>query len=307
MEPKVLQTPPGSDPDNASNIGDAEARTVRVSVAIAKPVPAEVPVGADVPLQVKVSCAAGSDLRGGCVNILAQEQVVASRQLIEYRDGCNETDEFAVRAPDRLGEFSWTLFFPRQQIEGIAYLESSLPVSFRTRPHRTSLAVWEVPSPVLIGDRFRIKVGAKKWARASLAARTSISLTTGAKIGHGTLGDTPLAGTSALLGEIGTPPAPGGDVFLTATIAAQERKCPMSELPPRSASRPSSGPRIGDRQGHRVCVWGPAGGCAGGLRSVSGRHRRGRPGADRNAGGKLQPRGLEIRVRGLTHGDRDRR
>jgi hypothetical protein len=230
MEPKILQTSSGSAPDDASNVdGDAKARVVRVSLAIAKPVPAEVPVGADVMLQVTVACAAGSDLRGGRVNILAQEQVVASRELIEYRDGCNETDEFAVPAPDRLGEFTWTLLFPRQQIAGVAYQESSLPVSFRTKPLRTSLAVWEVPSPVQIGDRFPIKVGAKSSGACALGgAKIDILDETGAKIGHGTLGDAPLAGTSALYwSEIGLAAPPRTGMFSwTATIAAEELKVP---------------------------------------------------------------------------------
>jgi hypothetical protein len=63
----------------------------------------------------------------------------------------------------------------------------------------TSLAVWDVPMPVVAGQPFAIKVGAKSASGHALAGRrVEVSDAAGAVVASGTLGDTPLAGTEAL-------------------------------------------------------------------------------------------------------------
>jgi hypothetical protein len=57
----------------------------------------------------------------------------------------------------------------------------------------TSLAVWDVPTPVVVGERFAIKVGAK-----SGSGRVEVSDATGVALASGTLGETPWPGTEAL-------------------------------------------------------------------------------------------------------------
>jgi hypothetical protein len=165
---------------------------------LAEPVPSQVPVAADVLLQVRVAGAA-RDLSGGRIEVVAGEEIVATAVLIAFRDNFNETAAFAVRAPVRVVAFGWTVRFPPQEIGGIAYEESVLPVSSQTRPHRTSLAVWSVPSPVRVGDRFAVTVGAKSSGACALGgARIEIRDETGAPLGQGILGDTPWPGTDAL-------------------------------------------------------------------------------------------------------------
>jgi hypothetical protein len=62
-----------------------------------------------------------------------------------------------------------------------------------------SLAVWDVPMPVIAGETFAIKVGAKSASAHALAGgRVEVSDSTGAVVGSGKLGDTPLPGTEAL-------------------------------------------------------------------------------------------------------------
>jgi hypothetical protein len=62
-----------------------------------------------------------------------------------------------------------------------------------------SLAVWDVPMPVIAGERFSIKVGAKSASGRTLAGgRVEVSDSTGAVIATGTLGDAPLPETEAL-------------------------------------------------------------------------------------------------------------
>jgi hypothetical protein len=175
----------------------AEARPV-LHLQLAEPVPPQVPVGANVLLQVRVSGAAG-DLSGGRIEVMAGEEIVATAVLIAFRDNFNETAAFAVTAPVGVEAFGWTIRFPPQEIGGIAYEGSALPVSSQTRPHRTSLAVWSVPSPVRVADRFVVTVGAKSSGACALSgARIEVRDEAGAPVGQAVLGDTPWPGTDAL-------------------------------------------------------------------------------------------------------------
>ena len=63
----------------------------------------------------------------------------------------------------------------------------------------TSLAVWDVPMPVVAGGTFQVKAGAKAAdGRALAGCRVEVFDATGAVVASGTLGDTPWAGTEAL-------------------------------------------------------------------------------------------------------------
>jgi hypothetical protein len=62
-----------------------------------------------------------------------------------------------------------------------------------------SLAVWDVPMPVVAGEKFAIKVGAKSSSSGPPAgARVEVRDASGAVAASGALGDTPLPGTEAL-------------------------------------------------------------------------------------------------------------
>jgi hypothetical protein len=195
------------------------------------PIPPEVPVGAGIALKVKASCAAGSNPRGGFVNVVTPEGIVATVGLAAYRDDSCETAEFTVKAPDQVGEVNWTLLFPRQEIDGVTYAETAHPISFRTRPHRTSLAIWAVPSPVQVAERFSITVGAKSSGACNLAGgRVAILDENDAEIGHAMLGDMPWPDTSALYWariELAAPPREGTFSW-RAAFAARELALPHS-------------------------------------------------------------------------------
>ena len=165
---------------------------------LAEPVPPQVPVGADIALQVRVS-GATCDLSGGRIEVVAGEEIVATAELIAFRDNFNETAAFTVTAPVHVESFDWKIRFPPQEIDGIAYEESALRVSSQTRPHQTSLAVWSVPSPVRVAGRFAVAVGAKSSGACALSgAKIEIRDETGAPQGEGILGDTLWPGTDAL-------------------------------------------------------------------------------------------------------------
>jgi hypothetical protein len=72
-----------------------------------------------------------------------------------------------------------------------------------------SLAVWDVPMPVVAGEKISIKVGAKSASGRKLGGcRVEVSDATGAVVASGQLGEAPLAGTEALYWTALDVPAP---------------------------------------------------------------------------------------------------
>jgi hypothetical protein len=205
-----------------------------VNLAFAEPVPAGVPVGSLFRAKIVASCASGSDLSGAVIKLVASAETIASVTLNQQIDGPAIQELVAMlvaKAPARVGEFIWTVLFPAQEIHGRTYPENALPMSFRTRPHRTSLAVWDVPAPVVIGEKFAVKVGAKSSGACGLAgAKVEILDAAGNAVAHGTLGHAALPGTDALYWtEIAlTAPAREGTFSWTAAFAAFEPELPHS-------------------------------------------------------------------------------
>ena len=68
----------------------------------------------------------------------------------------------------------------------------------------TSLAVWDVPMPVVAGGTFSIKIG----ATAKTGTKVEVVDASGVVVAAGTLGDKPLAGTDTLLWTTLDVPAP---------------------------------------------------------------------------------------------------
>ena len=66
------------------------------------------------------------------------------------------------------------------------------------RPNAISLAVWDVPMPVVAGEKFSIKIGAKSASGRALAGRVEVIDSSGTVVATGTLGDTPWPETEAL-------------------------------------------------------------------------------------------------------------
>jgi hypothetical protein len=160
----------------------------------------EIDAGTEIVLKVRVSCPHGCDLRERVISVVAPDGVVVGEsRLVEFADNVNETAEFAFMAPDEVGEYSWTIVFPKEQDEGLVHEESSLPITVRTMAHDTSLAVWGVPSPIVMDHPFRIQVGATCSAGCDLEGKEiEICDETGAGIARAKLGETPWDGTRAL-------------------------------------------------------------------------------------------------------------
>jgi hypothetical protein len=171
------------------------------STSMPETTPAELSVGSDMALKVKVSCSSACDLRGKIVKVIAQDAVVKEMviELTEFDGTANETEEFVVKVPLKPGEYTWTAVFPAQEKGGFLQEESSAPFSFIVKSHATSMSVWNVPSPIAFNSKFKIKVGVKCSANCRLTdKKIEICDHEGAKVATGTLGEVPWSGTGAL-------------------------------------------------------------------------------------------------------------
>src|SRR5262245_5936118 len=112
---------------------DEDAHSHPTTVALIRPPTAEVDAGTEIVLRVKVSCPHGCDLRDRVIDIIAPDGVVVgTSRLAEFVDNANETTEFVFMAPDEVGEYSWTVAFPKEESDGVVHAEGSLPITVRT-------------------------------------------------------------------------------------------------------------------------------------------------------------------------------
>ena len=169
------------------------------TLEIAEPLPPDVSVGANMSLRVRVLCSAGCDLRHVPPRVVAADgATIASQFTIGNDDECGFMQ---VKAPPRAGEHAWTLVWPAQESGGAgsSHVESAVALSFRTKPVDSSLAVWDIPSSVVTGERFQIKVGAKSSADCVLRGKgVEVCGEDGAVVVQGVLGQQPFPGTNAL-------------------------------------------------------------------------------------------------------------
>ncbi len=212
-----------------------EVQAHETSASMVKAALAEVYAGSDIALKVKVSCPSNCNLQGGKVRIAADAgAVVKEIELVSFDGAAYETDELVVKAPTKPGEYTWTAVFAAQEKAGIIHEGSSAPFSFVAKPHTTSMAVWDVPSPIVFNTRFKIKVGVQCSAECKLAGReVAIYDHAGTKVATGTLGDVRWSDTGALYWAEVELEAPGAEGYY-----AWEAKFPKPdlELPHEGAS-----------------------------------------------------------------------
>jgi hypothetical protein len=175
------------------------------------PALADVPAASDMTLKLKVSCPSNCSLQGGRVSIAADEGIVAENiELVSYDGAASETDVFVLKAPAKLGKHTWTAVCAAHERAGILHEEASAPFSFTVRPHSTSIAILEVPSPIAVGAAFKLKVGVKCSVECSMVGkRIEVCDHHGASVATGALGDVPWPSTDALFWSEVALEAPG--------------------------------------------------------------------------------------------------
>jgi hypothetical protein len=196
----------------------AAAIVHEVLLDLDEPFPSELPVGSDMVVRVKATCASGCDIAGRLVMLMHGEETLAS----------SIQGEFAASIPKQPGAYWWTLMFPRQEIAGVLHDRASMQVSFVATPVATSLAVWDVPSPS--GGRAPVKWARKRHVLSPTGAIVSVD-GNGEVIGRGQLGATPWEGTTGLYWtELEfTAPSAEGLVRLTARFGGGETELPHGE------------------------------------------------------------------------------
>jgi len=162
--------------------------------------PDVVDAGAELTLQCKVSCSPACDLRGHTLLVKDQDGADAgSVQLTAFDGATNESSAFVVKAPVKTGGYTWLVVCPAAVKDGISYAEGSTPISFAVKPHTTNVVAWDIPSAVVAGERFRIKVGIKCSNECRLTNRDfGIYSHEGAHVATGTLPGDRWPGTTGL-------------------------------------------------------------------------------------------------------------
>jgi hypothetical protein len=122
--------------------------------------------------------------------------------------------------------------FPRQEIAGAVHQQAVLPLAFVTTPLSSSLAIWGVPSPIVVDSRFTIRIGARSSGCCPLnGAMVEILDDSGTVLRSGQLGDVPWEGTSALYWTdvVLTAPATEGLASWRARLTATGCEVPHDE------------------------------------------------------------------------------
>ncbi len=171
-----------------------------VRLAVSEPAPLAAAAGGSITVRMRAWSADGRDRTGLAVRMIAPDGTAARAfPLVSHADGVSETADIVLTAPPRVGEHVFRFVLAAHEIAGTHYSEAALDLPVQVHPQSTSLAVWDVPSPVVAGTRFTIKAGAKSAADCALAGRAiEVCDAGGAVVARGTLGDAPLPGTGAL-------------------------------------------------------------------------------------------------------------
>jgi len=174
---------------------------MRVQVTCAIDVsPDLVDAGAEMTLQGKVSCSPPCDLRGH--TLLVKDQAggdAGSVELTRFDGKTNETGELVVKAPVTPGGYVWLAVCPALVKEDISYPEASTPIRFTVTAHTTNVVTWDIPPAIVVGERFRMKVGMKCSNECNLTnSDFAIYDHEGTRVATGTLSGDRWPGTTGL-------------------------------------------------------------------------------------------------------------
>jgi len=175
--------------------------------------PEVVDSGTEMTLHGEVSCAPACDLRGH--NLMIKDQAGADAgtlELTEFDGKTNTSGELVIKAPIQPGRYTWSAVCPSVMIEGISYVEASTPISFSVTSHTTSVVVWDIPSAIVAGEKFRINVGIKCSSECQLTDRDFATYDhEGTRIAAGALSGDRWPDTSLYSAEVEleAPAAPG--------------------------------------------------------------------------------------------------
>lgn len=176
---------------------DCKQSPVGIGVTLAKAPPESVDAGSGFSFSARIVWPAGTRVDRAIYLICEGERKIEEGTIPELAPDGNI--DFNLRAPEEIGQYRWELIVLSAREKASEPIEGRLLVTFATVPHSTSLAVWDIPSPVIRGARFEIKIGGKCSASCRLAGSTLVVRDeAGIVVRKAALGDETLPETTGL-------------------------------------------------------------------------------------------------------------
>jgi len=174
-----------------------EKVTLPIGLALKETPPSAVDAGAEFSFSVLLKWPEGVSRKDATFCVREGARTLHEGPLPEA-DAEDGRVRFGLRAPDEVGEHRLMLVVASVE-DDKKRAEGALDFAVTSVPHETSLAVWDVPSPVVRNSRFEIRAGAKCTSACALAGKViEIRDEAGKLMGSGALGDETLPGTTAL-------------------------------------------------------------------------------------------------------------
>lgn len=134
--------------------------------------PEIVDAGGSLTLRCTVRCSPARDLSGHALSIRDRAGAdVARVELTEPEGEANRTGAFVVKAPIEAGECRWLVVCPEVVKDGVSFSEGSAPLVITVKAHSATVLAWDVPSVIVVGARFRVKIGIKCSSECDLTGR----------------------------------------------------------------------------------------------------------------------------------------
>lgn len=131
-------------------------------LCVVEAAPDNVDAGAVMMLHAEVSSSPPSDLRGQGVVIKDQSGAdLGVLELTEFDGEASSIGTLKITAPLQTGEHVWSAVFPAHTTREISYREVSADISFTVKPHAIRVLAWDVPTAVVGGEAFKMKIGLK--------------------------------------------------------------------------------------------------------------------------------------------------
>ena len=170
-----------------------------VELELLEPPASAIDAGAPFRLRLRVRCPSGREPGWAPVLEIDGRPLESTAGPVVEGEGGEAEVAVEACAPTEPGEHALRVLLARAEGDGTVHEEAALSLPLLVRPHATSLAVWGVPSPVVRGASFRVRVGARCSAGCRLGGeRVVVRDDAERPVGEGVLGDEPARGTSAL-------------------------------------------------------------------------------------------------------------
>ena len=132
----------------------------------------EVDAGTDVTLKVRVAGPRKHDLSRSSASIRDADNAELARAGLKKSDGEEyESDDIVVMTPSVAGEYVYRAVLGTTDKDGSLHEQASTEFHLVVKPHEVQLNVWDVPSAIVAGERFKFMVGVKCSAGCNLAGR----------------------------------------------------------------------------------------------------------------------------------------